>query len=290
MSTLELTADPITAAIPVGAAPAATLREAVRDYVQPRRRRRHQSILVIEDEPLNRQVIARYLGVLGYRVSQAERGDEGLDLALREEPDLVLIDRQLPGLEGLELVSRLRAAGRSTPVVMMSAYEITPADRKRVQALGIRGFLRKPFAFRHLKVVVRFGLVKPRLGFRRAKIYYREPTLSLNARTLARQVFETIFREGLDIGGHVHFHVRDYPDHLILLCSRKNLGKVVAKSGECGPGECIPWDRSSFHSYNQEKVIQVLNQQINQVRIDAADYQMSWPTLADFICWLELNR
>jgi hypothetical protein len=46
---------------------------------------------------------------------------------------------------------------------------------------------------------------------------------------------------------------------------------------------------SSFSKYSQEKVLKELNQDIIQVRIDAADYQMSWPTMADFICWLELS-
>jgi len=48
-------------------------------------------------------------------------------------------------------------------------------------------------------------------------------------------------------------------------------------------------DMSSFSKYSQEKVLKELNQDIIQVRIDAADYQMSWPTMADFICWLELS-
>jgi CheY-like chemotaxis protein len=267
--------------------PVASYREAVRE--DSRRRTGHKSILLIEDEPLNRQVITRYLGVLGYRVRQAERGDEGLNLALEEEPDLLILDRQLPGLEGLDLVSRLREEGRSTPVVMISAYDISPADQKRVKALEIRGFLRKPFSYRHLRAVIRSGFGKPRLGFRRSRIFYREPYFFLTPRSLAQRVFRTVFREGLDMAGHVHFHVNNHSDHLILLCSQKTLGKVVAKSEQCGPGECIPWDRSSFHDYNQEKVLKNLSQEINLVRIDAADYQMSWPTLADFICWLELS-
>lgn len=289
MNTIVLSSDQVRPAVPAEAPPAARLREVVCDGLWPRRRRRHKTILLIEDEPLNRQVIARYLGLLGYRVCQAERGDEGLAAALRNEPDLILLDRQLPGLKGIDLVSRLREAGRTTPVVMMSAYEILPGERKQAQALKVRGFIRKPFAFRHLRAVVHFGLGRPRLGSRRAKMFFREPQFSLASRNLARKIFESVFREGLDMGGHVHFHVKGHSDHLILLCSRKYLGKVVAKSEECRSGECIPWDRSSFHRYNQDEVIQALNQEINQVRIDAADYQMSWPTLADFICWLELS-
>ncbi len=254
-----------------------------------RGRDQRKTILVVEDEPLNRQVITRYLGVLGYRVIQADRGDDGLALALEEDPELIILDNQLPGLNGLEIVERLRVEGYPTPVVMMSAYDFAPRERKRIQELGVKGFLRKPFAFKHLKAVIRLAAEKPRFGLRRSKLYYRQPHYSLTSRTLANQIFHTVFREGLDPAGHVHFHVNDHPDHLVLLCSRRALGKVVAKSPVCDQGECIPWDRSSFREYNQEKVIRDLSQMINLVRIDAADYQMSWPTLADFICWLELS-
>ncbi len=260
-----------------------------RDDCRPPRRDYRKTILIVEDEPLNRQVITRYFGLLGYRVLQADRGDDGLALALKEVPDVILLDNQLPGMNGIELCRNLREQGRHTPVMLMSAYELSPQKLKEAQALGIRSFLRKPFAFNHLKDVLRFATRKPRFGFVRRKYYYRKPHFSLTARSLAQHVFNTVFREGLDLAGHVHFHVRDHPDHLILLCSRKSLGKVVAKSPECGEGECIPWVMSSFSKYNQEKVLKELNQDIIQVRIDAADYQMSWPTLADFICWLELS-
>ncbi len=264
------------------------LRESREDSPAWRRDQR-KSILIVEDEPLNRQVITRYLGVLGYRVLQSDRGDEGLALALKEDPDLIILDNQLPGLDGLEIVERLRGEGYPNPVIMMSAYDFSPRERRLIEDLEVKGFLRKPFAFKHLKAVIRFATHRPRLGFRRSKLYFRQPHFSLTSRTLATQIFQTVFREGLDMAGHVHFHVNDHPDHLVLLCSRRALGKVVAKSPECDQGECIPWDRSSFRDFNQEKVIRDLSQLITLVRIDAADYQMSWPTLADFICWLELS-
>ena len=262
--------------------------EAMGDY-RTRRRDYRKTILIVEDEPLNRQVITRYFGLLGFRVLQADRGDVGLSVALAENPDVILLDNQLPGMNGIDLCRKLREHKMGTPVMLMSAYELSSQKLKEAQELGVRSFLRKPFAFNHLKDVLRFATRKPRLGFIRKKYYYRKPHFSLTARSLAQHVFNTIFREGLDLAGHVHFHVRNHPDHLILLCNRKSLGKVVAKSPECGEGECIPWDRSSFQEYNQEKILKELNQDIIQVRIDASDYQMSWPTLADFICWLELS-
>ncbi len=272
----------------VSSRPVVTVEEETRISTR-RRRKPRQTVLIVEDEPLNRQVIKRYLGVLGYRVLQAERGDDGLNLAREENPDLVILDNHLPGLSGLEVAARLREGGFPGQMVMMSAYDLSPQQRKQLQELGIRGFLRKPFAFSHLQGLIKFAVNPPRFVFRRSRLYYRQPNFSLTSRTLAQQIFQTVFREGLDLAGHVHFHVREHSDHLVLLCSRKTLGKVIAKSEECGKGECIPWDRSSFRDYNQEKVIRDLSQEINLVRIDAADYQMSWPTLADFICWVELS-
>ncbi len=272
----------------VSSRPVVTVEEETRISTR-RRRKPRQTVLIVEDEPLNRQVIKRYLGVLGYRVLQAERGDDGLNLAREENPDLVILDNHLPGLSGLEVAARLREGGFPGQMVMMSAYDLSPQQRKQLQELGIRGFLRKPFAFSHLQGLIKFAVNPPRFVFRRSRLYYRQPNFSLTSRTLAQQIFQTVFREGLDLAGHVHFHVREHSDHLVLLCSRKTLGKVIAKSEECGKGECIPWDRSSFRDYNQEKVLRDLSQEINLVRIDAADYQMSWPTLADFICWVELS-
>jgi len=262
--------------------------EVMEDY-HPKRRDYRKTILIVEDEPLNRQVITRYFGLLGYRVLQSDRGDDGFTMAMEHDPDVILLDNQLPGMSGIELCRKLREHDRLAPVMLMSAYELSPSRLKEAQALGIRSFLRKPFAFNHLKDVLRFATRKPRFGFVRKKYYYRKPHFSLTSRALAQHIFDTVFREGLDMAGHVHFHVKKHPDHLILLCSRKTLGKVVAKSPECSEGECIPWKMSSFSEYNQEKVLKELNQDIIQVRIDAADYQMSWPTLADFICWLELS-
>lgn len=261
----------------------------MRDGDNPHHRDYRKTILIVEDEPLNRQVISHYFGLLGYRVLQSARGDLGLTLALDEDPNVILLDNQLPGMNGIELCRRLRDHNRETPVILMSAYELSPQQLKEARDLGVRSFLRKPFAFNHLKDVLHFAMRKPRFGLGKKKYYYRQAHFSLNNRSLAQYVFNTIFREGLDLAGHVHFHVRNHSDHLIFLCNRKYLGKVVAKSPECGEGECIPWERSSFSGYNREKVIKELNQDIILVRIDATDYQMSWPTMADFICWMKLS-
>ena len=66
-------------------------------------------ILVVEDEPMVSDVVARYLRREGYVVQTAGDGEEGLRLALHHQPDLVVLDLMLPGIDGLEVCRRLRA-------------------------------------------------------------------------------------------------------------------------------------------------------------------------------------
>ncbi len=246
-------------------------------------------ILIVEDEPLNLQVMTRYIGLLGYRVLHADTGEKGLRLALEENPAAIVLDNNLPDMTGLDICRTLRRENIQTPVILMSAYELPPDELKEARVLGIRGFLKKPFAFQHLKGVLRIALKKTPLHFFRKKFFYRNPHYSLSSKSLAQKIFQTIFREGLDVNGHVHFHIDGHEDHIILLCDRKHLGKMIAKSPECEQGECIKWDQSSFAHLAPDAALKDLNQKISQVRIDAADYQMAWPTLADFICWLEFS-
>ena len=246
-------------------------------------------ILIVEDEPLNLQVMTRYIGLLGYRVLHADNGKEGLALALSENPSAIVLDNHLPDTTGLDICRELRKRNINTPVILMSAYDLPPDEMKEARALGIRGFLRKPFAFQHLKGVLKIALKKTPFHFLRKKFFYRDPHFSLSSKSLAQKIFQTVFREGLDVNGHVHFHIEGHEDHIILLCDRKHLGKMIAKSPQCEQGECVKWEESSFAHLETDNALKDLNQKISMVRIDAADYQMSWPTLADFICWLEFS-
>ncbi|MFL5760062.1 MAG: response regulator transcription factor [Thermomicrobiales bacterium] len=108
-------------------------------------------ILVVDDERALTGVMADLLGDEGYTVREAHDGLDAFELALRESPDLVLSDVQLPRLDGLALVGQLRAAGRAIPVVLMSAINI------EVNIPGVR-FVLKPFDLDHLLAIVREGL------------------------------------------------------------------------------------------------------------------------------------
>lgn len=111
-------------------------------------------ILVIEDEDRLRGVLARGLSESGYEVTSVGDGAEGLELALAEAFDCVVLDLMIPGKEGFEVLRELRAAGRETPVLILSARGEVD-DRVRGLDTGADDYLGKPFAWKELEARVR---------------------------------------------------------------------------------------------------------------------------------------
>ena len=107
-----------------------------------KRRRRH--VLVAEDSQVARALLGGMLDAMGFRVSLAEDGREGAEIALRDRPDLVLTDIEMPNLDGLSMIARLRqeAALADLPVLVLSD-RTDDRTRRRAEALGVRGFLAK---------------------------------------------------------------------------------------------------------------------------------------------------
>jgi len=110
-------------------------------------------ILIIEDEERIRQFLQRGLSFEGYRIETAADGQTGLDMARESPPDLVLLDLMLPGMDGLEVCRRIRAASE-VPVLMLTAKE-TVEDRVTGLDAGADDYLVKPFAFDELLARVR---------------------------------------------------------------------------------------------------------------------------------------
>jgi two-component system, cell cycle response regulator DivK len=108
-------------------------------------------ILVVEDNPLNLKLVRDVLGFAGYDVVEATSGEEGLRMAEKDPPDLVLMDLQLPGIDGTETLHRLRqgAQGRAVPVIAVTAFAM-PEDRVRAAAAGFDGYIEKPISVREL--------------------------------------------------------------------------------------------------------------------------------------------
>jgi DNA-binding response OmpR family regulator len=114
-------------------------------------------ILVVEDEALIAAFIEKGLRAEGHAVSIEARGDRVLDRVVLEQPDIVLLDVMLPGLDGFAVLGAIRAIDPGLPVIMVTARgEVT--DRVRGLDLGATDYLIKPFAFAELAARVRAHL------------------------------------------------------------------------------------------------------------------------------------
>ena len=102
-------------------------------------------ILVVEDNEANIYLISFILKKNDYKVIEARSGEEGIKLAVKEKPDLILMDIQLPGIDGLETTKRIRKleAGRKTPIIALTSYAMT-GDREKSLAAGCTGYIEKP--------------------------------------------------------------------------------------------------------------------------------------------------
>ena len=108
------------------------------------------TILVVEDNPLNLKLVRDVLRYAGYRVVEATTGEDGVRLAAEERPDLVLMDLQLPGIDGSEALRRIRASDApAVPIVAVTAFAM-PGDRDRALRDGFDGYIEKPLRVRAL--------------------------------------------------------------------------------------------------------------------------------------------
>ncbi|HTP60755.1 MAG TPA: response regulator [Burkholderiales bacterium] len=102
-------------------------------------------VLIVEDNEKNMKLARDVLQARGYQTLEAVTGEEGVRLALERKPDLVLMDIQLPGINGVEAFRRIRAdaATAHIPVAAVTA-SVTPTDRSEITAAGFDAFLSKP--------------------------------------------------------------------------------------------------------------------------------------------------
>jgi DNA-binding response OmpR family regulator len=111
------------------------------------------TVLVVDDEPMVREVVARYLELDGLRVEQAADGTAAAEWLADHRPDLVVLDIMLPGVDGLSLLRQLRAAG-DVPVILLTA-RADEIDRVLGLELGADDYVVKPFSPRELAARVR---------------------------------------------------------------------------------------------------------------------------------------
>ncbi len=102
-------------------------------------------ILVIEDNEANLYLIRFMLEKSGYEVIEAREGAVGVELAGKEKPDLILMDVQLPDIDGLEATKRIRAseADGEVPIIALTSYAMV-GDREKSLAAGCTGYIEKP--------------------------------------------------------------------------------------------------------------------------------------------------
>ena len=113
-------------------------------------------ILVVEDQEDNRTILRDLLGMAGYELIEATNGAEGIELALREKPDLILMDIQLPLIDGYEATRRIKdnAALKATPIIAVTSYALS-GDEAKARAAGCDAYVTKPFSPRELLAKVR---------------------------------------------------------------------------------------------------------------------------------------
>jgi CheY-like chemotaxis protein len=106
-------------------------------------------ILVVEDNERNLKLLRDVLEYAGYEVRAAQTAEDGIALAVSKPPDLVLMDLQLPGIDGMEALRRLRQSPRTAgiPVVAVTAQAMKQ-DRERALAAGFDGYVEKPIGVR----------------------------------------------------------------------------------------------------------------------------------------------
>jgi len=114
-----------------------------------------RTVLHIEDNEYNRKIVRQLLSRTPYRLLEAADGEEGLAVAKRELPDLILMDVQLPKLSGLDATRLLRADPRTAniPLVVVTSFALSGDDRKAMDA-GASAYLAKPYSPRDLMALI----------------------------------------------------------------------------------------------------------------------------------------
>lgn len=115
-----------------------------------------ETILVIDDEPQIRRVMRSTLSTHGYLITEAKSGEEGVESARKERPDLVLLDMNMPGMGGLEACKEIRRSSEA-PIIMLT---VRNAERDKVMALdaGADDYVVKPFGIEELLARIRSAL------------------------------------------------------------------------------------------------------------------------------------
>ena len=120
-------------------------------------------ILIVEDNPLNMKLARDILEAKGYSVLAAENGEDGVAAAIENVPDLILMDIQMPGIDGFEALAQIRQRPEvgSIPVIAFTA-SVTTSDRSKVTEAGFDAFISKPIDLKSFVATVEETLAPER--------------------------------------------------------------------------------------------------------------------------------
>ncbi len=118
-------------------------------------------LLLVEDNEMNRDMLARRLTRKGFEIVQAENGRQALEVAAHEMPDLILMDLSLPEMDGWEASARLKAQAltQHIPIIALTAHAMV-GDREKALAAGCDDYDTKPIDFRRLLDKIKMWLAK----------------------------------------------------------------------------------------------------------------------------------
>src|SRR5579883_871827 len=116
----------------------------------------NRCILVVEDQEDNRRILRDLLTSSGYELVEAGDGEQALVMAERQRPDLILMDVQIPLIDGYEVTRRLKAdpALRDIPIIVVTSYALS-GDESKARAAGCNGYVSKPYSTRQLLAKIR---------------------------------------------------------------------------------------------------------------------------------------
>ena len=144
-------------------------------------------VLVVEDEPAQREILNYNLNAQGYRVSLASNGEEGMLLLAEDPPDLVVVDWMLPNLSGIEVCRQIKAGPetRSIPVIMLSARSES-ADKVRGLDIGAEDYVVKPYSVTELMARIKAQLRRARPALSGQILEYQDITLDADTHRVMR--------------------------------------------------------------------------------------------------------
>ena len=116
---------------------------------------RKEKVLLVEDNPQNMKLLEMLLRAKDYILLKAYDGEEALAMAIREQPDLIVMDMQLPKMSGLEVTKQLRQTlvFSHTPIIALTAYAMR-GDKEQFMEAGCNAYLSKPINTRELPVII----------------------------------------------------------------------------------------------------------------------------------------